>query len=211
MSDRWHATELTVKWRSTDRLLSPIGTFCVLSYLLLEPHWSPHTHTHSHTHTHPPTHPPTERSILARCIAFILQIELHKALGYFQTGRNRDKQRKWGKCRTTTNNKKRTAQTIKFDPRPGPSGGRGGRGLEGRGELKRWERGGNKGISFLFWNFSLRVFFEDRKDSSDCQMRKRQIQQMVRWINQPKNIYLLFFGVQSHLIFHRKLPGLGKF
>ena len=34
---------------------------------------------------------------------------------------------------------------------------------------------------------------------------------MVRWINQPKNIYFLFFGVQNHLIFHWKLPGLGKF
>ena len=34
---------------------------------------------------------------------------------------------------------------------------------------------------------------------------------MVRWINQPKNIYFLFFGVQNHLIFHWKLPGLGNF
>ena len=34
---------------------------------------------------------------------------------------------------------------------------------------------------------------------------------MVRWINQPKNIYFLFFGVQNHLIFHWKLLGLGKF
>ena len=66
MSVRWHATELTVKWRSTDRLLSPTCTYCVLGYLLLEPHWSPHTHRD--TPTHPPTHPPTERSILARCI-----------------------------------------------------------------------------------------------------------------------------------------------
>ena len=38
MSVRWHATELTVKWRSTDRLLSPMCTYCVLGYLLLEPH-----------------------------------------------------------------------------------------------------------------------------------------------------------------------------
>ena len=30
MSVRWHATELTVKWRSTDRLLSPMRTYCVL-------------------------------------------------------------------------------------------------------------------------------------------------------------------------------------
>ena len=38
MSVRWHATELTVKWRSTDRLLCPMCTYCVLGYLLLEPY-----------------------------------------------------------------------------------------------------------------------------------------------------------------------------
>ena len=80
MSVRWHARELTVKWRqepimgswwrSTDRLLSPMCTYCVLGYLLLEPHWSPPpppTHTHTHTHGH--THPPTERSILSSPIS----------------------------------------------------------------------------------------------------------------------------------------------
>ena len=35
MPVRWHAAELTVKWRSTDRLLSPMRTYCVLGYLLL--------------------------------------------------------------------------------------------------------------------------------------------------------------------------------
>ena len=55
MSVRWHATELTVKWRSTDRLLSPMRTYCVLGYLLFEPHWSPHTHRD--TPTHPPNAP----------------------------------------------------------------------------------------------------------------------------------------------------------
>ena len=31
-------------------------------------------------------------------------------------------------------------------------------------------------------------------------------------MNKPtKNIYFLFFGVQNHLIFHEKLPGLGNF
>ena len=40
MPVRWHAVELTVKWRSTDRLLSPMRTYCVLGYLLLERHWS---------------------------------------------------------------------------------------------------------------------------------------------------------------------------
>ena len=29
-----------------------------------------------------------------------------------------------------------------------------GRGVEGMGELKRWEKGDDKGISFLFGNFS---------------------------------------------------------
>ena len=48
MSVRWHARELTVKWRqepimgswwrSTDRLLFPMCTYCVLGYLLLDPH-----------------------------------------------------------------------------------------------------------------------------------------------------------------------------
>ena len=38
MPVRWHAAELTVKWRSTDRLLSPMRTYCVLGYLLLERH-----------------------------------------------------------------------------------------------------------------------------------------------------------------------------
>ena len=38
----WYVAELTVKWRSTDRLLSPMRTYCVLGYLLLEPRWSPH-------------------------------------------------------------------------------------------------------------------------------------------------------------------------
>ena len=38
MPVRFHAAELTVKWRSTDRLLSPMRTHCVLGYLLLERH-----------------------------------------------------------------------------------------------------------------------------------------------------------------------------
>ena len=38
----WYVAELTVKWRSTDRLLSPMRAYCVLGYLLLEPRWSPH-------------------------------------------------------------------------------------------------------------------------------------------------------------------------
>ena len=57
MSVRWHATELTVKWRSTDRLLSPMCTYCVLGYLLLEPHRSPHTHRDT------PTQPPNHRTL----------------------------------------------------------------------------------------------------------------------------------------------------
>ena len=37
---QWHDAEfeLTVKWHLTDRLLSPMHTYCVLGYLLLEPH-----------------------------------------------------------------------------------------------------------------------------------------------------------------------------
>ena len=50
--------ELTVKWHLTDRLRSPMRTYCVLGYLLLEPHWSP-----------------TQRSIFARCIATQKQAE----------------------------------------------------------------------------------------------------------------------------------------
>ena len=84
--------------------LSYANVLCAQLFITWTTLITPHTHTHSHTHRL--THPPTERSILARCIAFILQIELHNALGYFQTGRNKDKQRKWGKCETTTNNKK---------------------------------------------------------------------------------------------------------
>ena len=59
---QWHDAEfeLTVKWHLTDRLLSPIRTYCVLGYLLLEPHWSP-----------------TQRSIFARCIATQKQAELY--------------------------------------------------------------------------------------------------------------------------------------
>ena len=57
---QWHDTELTVKWHLTDRLLSPMRTYCVLGYLLLEPHWSP-----------------TQRSIFARCIATQKQAELY--------------------------------------------------------------------------------------------------------------------------------------
>ena len=40
MPVRFHAAELTVNWRSTDRLLSPMRTYCVLGYLLLERHSS---------------------------------------------------------------------------------------------------------------------------------------------------------------------------
>ena len=57
---QWHDAELTVKWHLTDRLLSPMRTYCVLGYLLLEPHWSP-----------------TQRSIFARCIATQKQAELY--------------------------------------------------------------------------------------------------------------------------------------
>ena len=35
---QWHDAELTVKWHLTDRLFSPKRTYCVLGYLLLEPH-----------------------------------------------------------------------------------------------------------------------------------------------------------------------------
>ena len=105
--------------------------------------------TLTHTHTHRHNHPPTKRSIFSTLYRLYIGIELHNVLGYFQTDRNKDKQRKWEKCRTTTNNKKRTAQTIKFDPRPVL----GEEGVEGRGELKRWEKGDDKGISFCFENF----------------------------------------------------------
>ena len=67
---QWHDAELTVKWHLTDRLLSPMRTYCVLGYLLLEPHWSP-----------------TQRSIFARCIATQKQAELYylaMILVYFQ-------------------------------------------------------------------------------------------------------------------------------
>ena len=57
---QWHDAELTVKWHLTDRLLSPMRTYCVLGYLLLEPHWSS-----------------TQRSIFARCIAAQKQAELY--------------------------------------------------------------------------------------------------------------------------------------
>ena len=59
---QWHDAEfeLTVKWHLTDWLLSPVHTYCVLGYLLLEPHWSP-----------------TQRSIFARCIATQKQAELY--------------------------------------------------------------------------------------------------------------------------------------
>ena len=182
MLDRWHATELTVKWRSTNRLLPPVRTYCVLGYLLLAPHWSPYTHL--------PTHPPnapfwhavsphiSEQNCTSWQWCFLIfstrvnwvkhngpriykyrrrkcklrlwydaltllhtgyiqhiAIELTNALGYFQTDRNQDKQRKWEKCRTTTvcTNNKNSA--IMFDPRLSPR-----HGLEGRGELKllRW-------------------------------------------------------------------------
>ena len=63
-------------------------------------------HTHSHTQTQPPTHPPTERSIFSTLYRLYIGIELHNALGYFKTDKNKDKQGKWAKCRTTTNNKK---------------------------------------------------------------------------------------------------------
>ena len=33
---QWHDAELTVKWHLTDRLLSPVRTYCMLGYLLLE-------------------------------------------------------------------------------------------------------------------------------------------------------------------------------
>ena len=57
---QWHDAEMTVKWPLTDRLLSPMGTYCVLGCLLLEPHWSP-----------------TQRSIFARCIAAQKRAELY--------------------------------------------------------------------------------------------------------------------------------------
>ena len=53
---QWHDAELHL----TDRLHSPMRTYCVLSYLLLEPHWSP-----------------TQCSIFARCIAAKKQAELY--------------------------------------------------------------------------------------------------------------------------------------
>ena len=31
----WYVAELTVKWRSTDRLLSPMRTYCVLGYCVI--------------------------------------------------------------------------------------------------------------------------------------------------------------------------------
>ena len=34
---QWHDAELTVKWHLTDQLLSPLLSYCVLGYLLLEP------------------------------------------------------------------------------------------------------------------------------------------------------------------------------
>ena len=40
MPVRWHAAELTVKWRSIDRLFSAMRTYCVFGYLLLEQHLS---------------------------------------------------------------------------------------------------------------------------------------------------------------------------
>ena len=43
----WYVAELTVKWRSTDRLLSPMRTYCVLGYLLYL------------NHAGHPTHPPS--------------------------------------------------------------------------------------------------------------------------------------------------------
>ena len=57
---QWHDAELTVKWHLTDRLLSPMSMYCVLGYLLLEPHWSP-----------------TQRSIFARYITAQKQAELY--------------------------------------------------------------------------------------------------------------------------------------
>ena len=57
---QWHDAELTVKRHLTDQLLCPMRTYCVLGYLLLEPHWSP-----------------TQRSIFARCIATQKQVELY--------------------------------------------------------------------------------------------------------------------------------------
>jgi len=92
MPVRWHAAEWTVKWRSTDRLFSPMRTYCVLGYLLLEQHWS----------------------------ATLI----------------------------------RTVQTMTFDPRP--SKGVGGGGVS-------WSYQDDKGVSFLFWKFSSRDFFGDRK------------------------------------------------
>ena len=59
LRNQWHNAELTVKWHLTDRLLSPLRTYCFLGYLLLEPPWSP-----------------TQRSIFARCIAAQKQAEL---------------------------------------------------------------------------------------------------------------------------------------
>ena len=35
---QWHDAELTVKWDLIDQLLSPMRMYCVLGYLLLEPH-----------------------------------------------------------------------------------------------------------------------------------------------------------------------------
>ena len=70
---RWYVAELTVKWRSTDRLLSPMRTYCVLGYLLLEPRWSPH--------------PPSQCSIFAPCVAAHKCAELYQPammLPYFQ-------------------------------------------------------------------------------------------------------------------------------
>ena len=59
---QWHDAEfeLTGKWHLTNRLLSPMRTYCVIGYILLEPHWSP-----------------TQRSIFARCIATQKQAELY--------------------------------------------------------------------------------------------------------------------------------------
>ena len=63
MPVRWHAAELTVKLGLTDRLLSPMRTYCVLGYLLLEPHWPPH--------------PPSQRFIFVLCIAAHKRAELY--------------------------------------------------------------------------------------------------------------------------------------
>ena len=63
MPVRWHAAELTVKLRLTDRLLSPMRTYCVLGYLLLGPHWPPH--------------PPSQRFIFVLCIAAHKRAELY--------------------------------------------------------------------------------------------------------------------------------------